>query len=290
METDPVYCRRNGTVSQPYKIGDILLLECFCNLTLATSCQWISDINTTRTELTNESVEMRENLKVYRLVVGPITAADLSTRYECVSSYQGISRACAINVRKFSSADYVFNPISSSDCDTATDISTKGTPNQSTNGITDGEEPSFKRETIIFIGISSFIAIVIFIGVVSGVILIRKRNIKAKCKADGNINDYYATINDRNQVKGGLPDTIDPYGLSRFKSDKANHSSPIVPNDNSNVHTSEKDNYGYSMVNKKGALHSTWDKPQSHCDYDTVPNVGAEAEIDFSNLYAKVQK
>ncbi|PIK37911.1 hypothetical protein BSL78_25261 [Apostichopus japonicus] len=102
-------CLRNGTgLHQAYSVGDVLLLSCYCDVSI--QCNWIKAVVGSQTGENVPSMNVQHNGKVIRrIVVGPVTSMDVTTRYDC-SFGPSIDERCSIGPADESINDYISKP------------------------------------------------------------------------------------------------------------------------------------------------------------------------------------
>ncbi|KAJ8030556.1 hypothetical protein HOLleu_27009 [Holothuria leucospilota] len=104
-------CFRNGTgINQPYQVGDVLLLSCYCRAT--EPCIWTE---TTVGSLKGRAISPTEqtlynNKKISRIIVGPFNNTSINTsRYDC-SHGSTVDSRCSIGPVENSVNDHILNP------------------------------------------------------------------------------------------------------------------------------------------------------------------------------------
>lgn len=99
-------CFRNGTVGQPYKPGDWLLLSCYCRRGDMNPCMWASQVIGTRTGTILTPKEEIETITGKNIIRVLSSDTDNNTRYDCFSSSH---ERCAIGPLADSTSDVVIN-------------------------------------------------------------------------------------------------------------------------------------------------------------------------------------
>ncbi|PIK56095.1 hypothetical protein BSL78_06991 [Apostichopus japonicus] len=108
-------CLRNGTgLHQAYTEGDVLLLSCYCDVSI--ECIWIkSKVGSGVGERVLPMEVLQHNGKVIRrIVVGPLTSLDLTSKYDCSFGSSNEER-CTIVLADVSKNDYISLPSQQSD-------------------------------------------------------------------------------------------------------------------------------------------------------------------------------
>ncbi|KAJ8030549.1 hypothetical protein HOLleu_27002 [Holothuria leucospilota] len=104
-------CFRNGTgINQPYHVGDVLLLSCYCRAT--EPCIWTETVVGTDIGSVIKPIEETtyNNKKIRRIVVGPFNNTHINTlRYDC-SHGPTVDLRCSIGPVGDSAGDFILNP------------------------------------------------------------------------------------------------------------------------------------------------------------------------------------
>lgn len=102
-------CFRNGSVGQPYKPGDRLLLSCYCRG--MGKCRWISTVEgSSRGIALTPEEESVNGKKIVRVLIQYTSDTDNSTSYHCLLSTM-ISINCPIGPLANSKNDIIINPM-----------------------------------------------------------------------------------------------------------------------------------------------------------------------------------
>ncbi|KAJ8030548.1 hypothetical protein HOLleu_27001 [Holothuria leucospilota] len=109
-------CFRNGTsVNQPYQVGDVLLLSCYCRVT--EPCIWTetAEGSLQGRALTTVEEKIYNNKKISRIIVGPFNSSGINTlRYDC-SHGPTTKERCSVGPAKNSATDFILSPTVRSD-------------------------------------------------------------------------------------------------------------------------------------------------------------------------------
>ncbi|PIK43066.1 hypothetical protein BSL78_20072 [Apostichopus japonicus] len=118
FDTSP-QCVRNGTVGEPYKPGDWILLSCYCRE--IETCSWISSVEGSGQSDTLspfDEIVIHKGKVIRRVIVHYKSSTDPNTKYVCFSGQTETSR-CEIGPQSKSSNDFIIN---SMETVTSTDI------------------------------------------------------------------------------------------------------------------------------------------------------------------------
>ncbi|PIK43064.1 hypothetical protein BSL78_20070 [Apostichopus japonicus] len=126
-DTSP-QCFRNGTVGDPYKPGDWILLSCYCKE--IDMCLWSSTvIGSTQADPLPPLYEMviHKGKAIRRVIVHYTSSTDNNTRYDCFSGSASTDR-CEIGPRNESSNDTIINSMETvTSTDVCSSLTTEGT-------------------------------------------------------------------------------------------------------------------------------------------------------------------
>ncbi|KAJ8030555.1 hypothetical protein HOLleu_27008 [Holothuria leucospilota] len=104
-------CFRNGTgINQPYQVGDVLLLSCYCRAT--EPCIWTGTVVGTEIGSVIKPIEETtyNNKKIRRIIVGPFNTTHINiSRYDC-SHGPTVDLRCSIGPVGDSAVDFILNP------------------------------------------------------------------------------------------------------------------------------------------------------------------------------------
>ncbi|KAJ8030553.1 hypothetical protein HOLleu_27006 [Holothuria leucospilota] len=105
------FCFRNGTgINQPYQVGDVLLLSCYCRAT--EPCVWTDTILGTEIGRVIKPIEEKtyNNKKIRRIIVGPFNDTHINvSRYDC-SHGPTVDSRCSIGPFGDFAGDFILNP------------------------------------------------------------------------------------------------------------------------------------------------------------------------------------
>ncbi|XP_071838996.1 uncharacterized protein [Apostichopus japonicus] len=202
-------CVRNGTVGEPYKPGDWILLSCYCRE--MDTCSWTSTVvnsgNTAHFLPLNEMV-IHKGKAIRKVKVHYTSSTDPNTRYDCFSGSASTSR-CAIAPESESSNDIIINTMETV---TSTDVCSPPTSesmsterifvDSTTSNVT---EMSDSQNRFIVIGVSLVSLLVVFVVVLIVYCFCRETN-KPNCrvkKDDKKTKD--TTPNDKDESDYNTP-------------------------------------------------------------------------------------
>ncbi|PIK45027.1 hypothetical protein BSL78_18119 [Apostichopus japonicus] len=233
-------CFRNGTVGEPYKPGDWILLSCYCREMI--TCSWIStviDSGQADPLLPLDEMVIHKGKAIRRVIVHYTSSTDSNTRYICFS---GSTSRCDIGPGSRSSNDTIVN---SMETVTSTDICSPSTSEpMSTEGIfvdsttSNVTEMSDTKNRLIVIGVSLVSLLMVFV-----VVLIvyryclkpNKSNRKVK-KDDKKTKD--TTPNDKHETDYNTPYYNHTYQRTITNVFRDNNATYDDINDNSHAYDS----------------------------------------------------
>lgn len=108
-------CFRNGTIRKRYEERDVLMMSCYCLQETNQSCRWAQsflDSNKAEAIPPYEILKTRNKpeKRILRILVGPITAMDQKTRFDCFFGSSAYER-CSIGATEDSLNDNVLNTV-----------------------------------------------------------------------------------------------------------------------------------------------------------------------------------
>ncbi|PIK37909.1 hypothetical protein BSL78_25259 [Apostichopus japonicus] len=176
-------CLRNGTgIQKFYSVGDVLLLSCYCDVSV--ECNWIKSVEGSRvgTSILPMEVLQTNGKVIRRIVVGPLTSMNLTTRYDCLFG-SSLDERCSIGPANVSINDEVSLFIPQSDLSKGCPLSVTPTPgifSGSTEKTRGGQSlPEKSDDFLIYIVIGVCILVAIFLVVLFlFIIFMNRRNVQ----------------------------------------------------------------------------------------------------------------
>ncbi|KAJ8031334.1 hypothetical protein HOLleu_28034 [Holothuria leucospilota] len=282
-------CFRNGTVGEPFQVGDLLLMSCYC--LEDDGCKWTSTIVGTGQAVSLESVNKTyRGKKIQRILKEYTIFTNTNTRYDCFKPLEVSSKFCSIGPQESSSEDTVVNSVPSNntrsskqiDCDMfqASNIPTmqptKSDFISTTASNAGGLDPFLIGITTGGIGIFILLVLlVVCIGLKLG--RLNKTHIKKHTDSEGHMYSN-AAFDGHNGINGDL-------GSKNYSSKSQMSSVYDLPPMGKNHPDKPSEQDYYADVKKSGNGHVLYDfPPEGQDDYSYRERNGLSSNEAFSTI------